>query len=453
MAAFALGILSLYPLAAETRKEPGQSAPTGKVTVSKIRFIIDDAVWNWTEEGCLADSGEQGTGKDALSRLAPGAFIPLLEFPPGTITDDKDLAAQCARAAWRINDSGYVYSASVTVVPPRKNPAERTIVVELASGFLYRFGGGNAWAMFGKEGLGGERAGYRLWAGWNRLGAEYRRSGFGTLPLTVRSSGTWFGPGEATGYEKTGRFDGRLGAGWLFGPGLEAGMDASLTVPDFAGMPGSGGKAGGADASIALVPRVESRLPVFNLTRVAGEPAILTCRAETAWYPTGLCATAEGTVAFRMLLARNLEAAAQTGAGTSLSDIPSFARFDLYGDETRAVRSGWAEGGLIALSFVYLSAELRRHIVAFKVGPGFPARLSAFVFGDLAAVNVAVNVTATGDGAAQGTGPEPGPAFRDAVGAGLRLSFDNPVFAYFTATWGINRLGDSRFIFSASGGY
>ena len=51
------------------------------------------------------------------------------------------------------------------VVPPRKNPAERTVVVNVTSGFFWRFGGGSAWGMIGVAGLAGERASVKLYAG------------------------------------------------------------------------------------------------------------------------------------------------------------------------------------------------------------------------------------------------------------------------------------------------
>jgi len=45
------------------------------------------------------------------------------------------------------------------------------------------------------------------------------------------------------------------------------------------------------------------------------------------------------------------------------------------------------------------------------------------------------------------------PLYADAFGGGLRVLFDNPVFAYFTLCYGINHSGDGRFIFAATKGF
>ena len=50
---------------------------------------------------------------------------------------------------------------------------ERTIIISVTEGFLQRFSGGNAYGMYGLEGLGGKRSSVYAYAGWNLWGLSY----------------------------------------------------------------------------------------------------------------------------------------------------------------------------------------------------------------------------------------------------------------------------------------
>jgi hypothetical protein len=111
--------------------------------------------------------------------------------------------------------------------------------------------------------------------------------------------------------------------------------------------------------------------------------------------------------------------------------------FDLRSTEDRSVRSGYGETDLIAADFLLGSVELRQRLFAASLPPGFACELEAFLFAD-----------AAGLGHAAG-----GLTFADAYGVGVRALLDNPIFAYFTFTYGVSHLGQGRLAFAATAGF
>jgi hypothetical protein len=116
--------------------------------------------------------------------------------------------------------------------------------------------------------------------------------------------------------------------------------------------------------------------------------------------------------------------------------------FDLLRAEDRSVRSGYTGEELRASSFAFASVELRQQIFAIRIPPGFDCTAQAFGFCDTAVLNRSME-------SAGKTATE----FVDAYGLGLRILFDNPVFAYFSFSYGINHEGSSRFMFCGTAGF
>ena len=100
------------------------------------------------------------------------------------------------------------------------------------------------------------------------------------------------------------------------------------------------------------------------------------------------------------------------------------------------MRSGYPAAALIATDFVFASAEARYRAAALPLG-WTTCGIEPFLFFDAALLN---DQTADRRMAAEG------------MGAGLRVLFDSPVFAYFTFTFGVNPNGSSRFSFCGTAG-
>jgi len=108
--------------------------------------------------------------------------------------------------------------------------------------------------------------------------------------------------------------------------------------------------------------------------------------------------------------------------------------FDLFLTEDRNIRSGYSAEALNVSAFALGSVELRQSVVSFTVPPAFNCNVQIYGFSDLAVISGETR-------------------FADAYGAGLRILFDNPVFAYFTFSYGVNHKGAGRFLFCGTAGF
>jgi len=415
-----------------------------EVTVSKVKLIIDEREYSWTVSGIeeINLSPEAGGAANGDILLKPRAVISFLSFYPGQRYSAESFLNRCGDSELRLRKSGYAYQASVQIVPSRKNPTDRTVIVSVSSGFLWRFGGGDSWGMFGKEGLGGNRAGYRIFAGWNKTGAEYMNYRVGGIPLVLGGRAFFFGPGDyegKQGYRGSGIGDHPLEAalttGWLLDPDLMIGLDTA----------GSGIRSDGLGL-LSFQPFVSWRSFLGNGNERIGmedtataDPGDVGGVARGFWYPELRSAKVELSGYVHSRAIKRTILAVSTSVGLAPDDIPGEAGFDLYYTEDRNVRSGYGSGDLTATSFALATVELRHTLVSFVVPPAMGCDIQLFLFTDTAALR-------------QLAGPD-GLAFADAYGAGLRILFDNPVFAWFTFSYGVNHDGSGRFLFCGTAGF
>lgn len=405
-----------------------------RVTISKVRLVIDGETFEWSESGVTA------APEAVKPRIKPEVIASFVSAWPGRAGSDREILRWCRESELRILTSGYVYGASVLVVPPRKDPSRRTIVVSVTSGFFMRFGGGKAWGMFGLVGISGERASVKAYAGGNRNGIEcmtYRAFG---VPLVLGGRVYYNGPGDVDVPKDTVG----LTVGWLFNPDLVAGVDAAWRSPDF--------PVSSDGAAFLAGPFVSWRKYLAKGTdALSGREGDLGFDARLSSFPALGAVSGEGSAFIHLRPTRRTTIACMgaTGAARSLEsgnglardDIPDAAYFDLFYGEDRNVRSGYSEEELRASAFAFGSIEARQTVLSVPLGGAFKLDAQVFAFADFARLEAA-------DGTVDGP-----TKFVDAYGGGLRLLFDNPVFAYFTFSYGVNRLGDGRFAFSATAGY
>lgn len=149
-----------------------EEAESGDIIVAKIRLVTPHYEYEWTadaeaaaladaEAAAVADAGVQPSAVFSWTALQPGREMTLAEFEREVLRTER-----------RLVDTGLFYSVSVHVVPPRRKPLERTVVITVSDGFPYRYSGGNAFIMFGRKALGGNRASVYVYAGWNLFGVE-----------------------------------------------------------------------------------------------------------------------------------------------------------------------------------------------------------------------------------------------------------------------------------------
>lgn len=425
---------------AETAEPAPSVELVGSVTIVKIKLIIDGRVLNWNENGVFSaesdvESGrdtDRALGADLNGGLDDGSVLKnttirsFLSLYPGQTLSTDTLDKRCRDSEMRLNKSGYFYAASVFAVPPQKNPSERTVIVEVTSGYLWRYGGGKAWGMLGKEGLGGERASFRLYAGWNKNGAAYLHERIGGIPLVLGANLYYFGPGDyqaIRGNKNVNRFESVATVGWYVNPDTLVGVDVVSQ--------GFSLKDGGL---VFFQPFI--RLQKYLEPGVDSDAGIA---LRGFWYPELRTAKAEIQSYAHAGLSESTVIAFAGSAGATLVNTEHPVGFDLFYADDRNVRSGYSANELSARDYILGSAEVRQTLFNFIIPPAINCKIHVFAFTDIAGIRAMTDMNPT--------------HVADAYGGGLRILLDNPIFASFEFSYGVNREGKGRFLFSGTAGY
>lgn len=401
------------------------------ITVRKIRLVVDDrVVYEWTNANSVPpkDPGDPGV-------TWPVTVASFLDFRPGDRMTPAQLERKAAVSQGSLIASGFFYSVQVLVVPPQSFPEYRTVVIRVTEGFLYRFGGGNAYGMFGKQNLNGLRRSFKLYAGANIAGGEYRDGLLfggrftGRVALYYKNS---IGHGSSCGFYHDPEAAASLE--YRFDPVWSLTLESKVRYYFFE------------DASY---PDRGDFIPSLSLTAGYAESDSPLSSGAKFILKSQLYVPLEGgqiqsktfaAVSANLSILKRLTANLELGGGWETPGVYAPDRFDLASTEDHSIRSGWPVAELTGDSYAFSSFELRFGIVAFKLPPFFNTSIDGFLYTDQGFV-------APSGGTLFGT------ELKDAYGAGLRLSFNNPVFVYFTFAYGVNRDGDGRFTFTGTKGF
>jgi len=402
------------------------------VSVSKIRIIIEDAEYSWEKGGSIIPAGEE------TSYISPHTVISYTSLKPGNLYSLKQLDEETARTQIRLTNSGLFYTASVQIVPPRKNPQERTIVITVKEGFYQRFSGGNAYGMYGREGLGGSRSGIYAYAGWNRLGVSYAHENLFHRGIILASSFTSLDlfPSMLPDDEYIHKMQAVMHAGKYITPDIGVTLFSRILFTPL--------MSSFSEAHFSLGP-------VIRLNRYEFWPFSFSWNMETSalWYMNQNSYTAQTSWSFHKNFAeqyfsnkgrdQKLTLSFLLSAGFENSTAPESLAFNLYSTVDRSVRSGYSEEEVSGISYALFSTELRFNVFSLRIPPAFTCVPQIFLYTDIAFI--------------EQKGSDGLYAYRDAFGGGIRLLLDNPIFAYFTFAYGLNHEGSSRFVFAVTGGF
>ncbi|HBG36483.1 MAG: POTRA domain-containing protein [Spirochaetota bacterium] len=401
-------------------------------TISKIRIIIQNAEYVWDEERGLELISE------GPSYISPYTIMTYSNLVPGKKMNQKMLEQEISRTQLRLQDSGLFYSVSVHIVPPRKNPHLRTIVITVSEGFLHRFSAGNAYGMYGLEGLGGERASVRVYAGWNLFSLKYTHENIGNKNYIIGLSAT---------------------SKDFFPSMLDKGKQNSVSAYSL-----EIGKYLTSDIAVLLFSNfsflncIENFSdtyihygPLIRVHRYEYFPFRFSWEMETAafWYMNQNSLKMESSWNFSKALfshffesnkrEQSLIFSNLLSFGYGSETIDSFMAFDLFDTADKSVRSGYKKDTLLCSAYFLFSSELRWNFLSLKIPPAFVCINQIFIYSDFAVLKNIENKNEL--------------FCADAFGAGFRLLFDNPIFAYFTFSGGANHKGELRFVFSATAGF
>jgi hypothetical protein len=286
--------------------------------------------------------------------------------------------------------------------------------------------------MFGWAGLGGERQELRVYGGWNQNGAAYINHRTGGLPLLLGGSLFYYGPGGQTRLGlpvDTRPLEGTLNIAVYAGPDFLAGLE--MTVP--------------LGENRNELPWLYAANPYLSYTFIfPGEkmPLTMNINARGTWYPQYQTGKAVAAAGLHIPLSLRFEWAVLAAGGVAPNNIPPVGLFDLYNgitlnrEDAGIIRSG--SDNLRASGFVLGSTELRFTLMDEVIARMFRMKIVLLAFADGAEIFASQAATA---------------AWADAFGLGLRLNFDNPVFAWFSFSYGWDHEGQGRFIFSGTKGF
>ena len=120
-----------------------------RMSISKVKVFLDD------------EELTQDTPADGKIRYS--TILSYTKFRENKKFTQKGFEKEAETTRLRLMNSGLFYSAQVETRESRKNPGTMVVYITVRTGFLLRFGGGNAYGLFGKAALGGRRnllAGY-----------------------------------------------------------------------------------------------------------------------------------------------------------------------------------------------------------------------------------------------------------------------------------------------------
>ncbi len=372
------------------------------ITLKKIKFIIDDDVYIWnTEEDIPQNPVDNKTEPEYLKSF--------FSWKPGDLIDSEKLEKEVVRTQQRIIDTNLFYSVKVSIIPPKKYPESRSIIIQVTEGFRLRFGGGNAYAEFGIKNIGGNGHSFLATAGYNIINFDY-------INNLIINNLYW---GTNINYEY---IDNTANIKTFLGYRITPDLRFSV------GVRGNYSKSG------LLYPSI---IPTFKNDTTFKLTENILLRSTLYGYLdinliNSICSIKrEGNIKLNINFNNKISIAFQSGVGFIDSD-ESGRLFNLYDHSNRSIRSGYKETHLSVLNYILGSGEVRYFLPPFFIAPLLDVRTSLFIFTDYGYMENEI---------------------KDAYGIGGRIYFDSPVFTGFTFSYGWNHLGKGRFMFTGTMGF
>ncbi len=402
----------------------------GRVVITAVRIIVDGIRYDWKDGGALPPRADGGFTE-------PSTVASFLGVRPGEETDAGGLEYRRWRAEERLRECGYFFTAQVLTAPASSREDGRIFIARVSEGFLWRFGADAYYAAAGRTNELGAAKSWTAYAGYNRDGFSWRDDAVLGSPFFYEAEALYMNRLQ-TAFLDYHRFSAALTAGARINPDFLLAVELPVAYRLFS-------------------PSDSPMLAQFPETTDGWEwaPAAL-FSAETAVRPAGtrLCLGAEGSSGITLCSTGaafwRTEVRAYAGlelwpvirigvsGGTAVPiamPLPAFSLFDLGDDAAVAVRAGYGRTELLSSAYALTRTEIRFPLPRIPLTPLFSPVVAPFLYGDAALAQAPA-----------------GGAIRDFEGFGLgaRIALDNPVFAYFSISYGWNPAGSGRLCFSAS---
>ena len=399
-----------------------------ELIIRKIRIIIDEDSYTW-EQGDIIPFKVDG------AHTEPITIISFLDFKPGDSVSPEKLERKTKMAKYRLIECGYFYSAEVSIVPPRKYPETRTILIKVREGFPYRFGGDSIYGYFGIDNLIGKRKSIKFFAGYNLNGILFRDELFGNSNFIIET-GAYYknaGPGVNSNL-KFNLLEMELGLGYRFHPDWIFSINSKTYYKKYPSVDID-------YLDLILIPGVSGNIILGNPENPFFIRPVFKSHISFSFLEERKIYTAVlGSLRINCPLGKRQSINMQSSTGLGLSELPERFKFNLYNIPDSSVRSGYDESELLCNKYLLFNLEYRATMAKFFIPPFFNTKLDLFIYSDF-------GFTSDYEKSFNKH------TFKDAYGFGLRIIFDNPVFAYFSFSYGWNNKGEGRFVFTGTKGF
>jgi hypothetical protein len=403
------------------------------IIINRIKIVINGTLYIWETE-------DERPASDTGKETDPFTVISFLSISPGQVISEKGLIREIELTRYRLRSSGYFSAVYTAIVPPRKFPDKRTVLVKVTDGFRSRFGGNNAYGYFGMENCWGKRKSFRLFAGYNKCGALFLDHALLNTNILLGAAAYYLNAGLGVVgdrfYEQlrmefmTGI---RVHPDWLIG--LKTGMQF-VWYPDNNEIP--------KNREFILTPQFNGRIYFgedhFPLIMDADLFAPIVLQQES----DRPLITIHPLIRLLWTPLENHVVRITLAAGFSFSTLPLHHACNLYDNPDTTIRSGYEMSELFCDEFALASCEYSVTVVHFLIPPVFNIKIQPFLFADLALAGgypMFEHLSLSGISS----------FYRDAYGFGLNIIFADPVFLTASLSYGWNNEGRGRLTYAFKG--
>lgn len=371
-----------------------------KVSISKIRFIVNGNILTWKVDCELPVNDVHGSTE-------PKTLLRYFNYKPGDFVNEKDLKREVNKAGLRLKDSNLFYLSSISIIPPKKYPNKRTIVIKVNDGHRFVFGGGAIFGLAGLRNINGRGDSAFITIGLNKANISYVNLSLGNSNFFSTHSVSYNNNFPDYSFQDTSHYG-----------SFSTAIGYRIT-PDF---------------NLSTKLRYHFNEDMFGLVFRVGysdkkEFSNISSLGFYTWgnYSISLMDTSskvESQIKFNYQhnsFSFNL----RFGGGSEVYG-DYYKKFNLYLNNHISIRSGYSEEQLETEEYLFSSVQINKSFPVVSLPPFFNLETSAFSFADCGFF--------TGE-------------IYEAYGAGISLYFQSPIFTSFDFSYGWNRNGKGRFIF------
>lgn len=373
------------------------------ITLEKIRFVVNGEKINWK-------NGEDIPYNEVIGGSQPYMLMNFFKFRPGDVLTEEKLNKEIEKCGLRLDDSNLFYLSSVTVVPPRKYPDKRTVVIKVNDGYRYIWGGGSIYGFAGKRNIEGKGDSATIALGLNRAGVYYHDQSIGETQVYSDYLFIYNNDLPEKDFDKmshAGMFEYKLG--YRF-------------TPDFSLFTGFKYYMEDSKTDVDLGFNLQNKLKFYNGNILRSE----------LW--SGYTYRLFESSSFMESEIRNKYSVGQISLNFNIAggrEIVSSKEhpFDLTDPSRNNIRSDYNLSELEGDSYFFTGIQIDKSFNMITFPPIFNIVPIISLFADVAYISSEI---------------------RDAYGPAISLYCDSPIFTSFDFSYGWNRYGEGRFTFNVS---